>query len=460
MSFQRLIGMLVVTGVLALVTSPATASPPAAVQCGQTLTHSVKLKADLVDCPGDGLILGAAGITVDLNGHTIDGVRASGCDRPFRERLSGVRNDGGYDDVTVENGTVQQFDNGVSAGSDSAGMSDSHIHDLALRDDRFAGVSLGSGAGAAATARNRVEHNLVAGTPCGAGLDLNTGQANQFTDNRVDGADTGIGLCCGELTDANVAAGNRVSHTTDLGILVFASGAAKIVGNDLSDIGGDPAIALFADNSGSQVQRNTITRAHGAGIVVGACPECEGEAALTPTGIDVSRNALAQTADGIILVLTNHDVVSGNTVSGAGTFGDPQTSGIGIAVVDSSDNLVRRNLVTGNRGPGIGVGDPPEFNPAGPVQGNVLKGNFAARNGGDGILVNPIAHDTTLTRNVAHHNAADGIHVLSPSTLLRRNIANGNGALGIEAVAGVTDAGGNLAHGNGNPAQCTGVVCG
>src|SRR5580765_5255056 len=43
------------------------------VSCGQTLKASVRLAGDLVDCPATGLIIGADNITVDLNGHTIDG---------------------------------------------------------------------------------------------------------------------------------------------------------------------------------------------------------------------------------------------------------------------------------------------------------------------------------------------------------------------------------------------------
>ena len=55
-------------GALALVAAlagPAAALTPAAGHCGQTLTPSVTLQADLVDCPGAGLVFGADGITVD-----------------------------------------------------------------------------------------------------------------------------------------------------------------------------------------------------------------------------------------------------------------------------------------------------------------------------------------------------------------------------------------------------------
>src|SRR5690348_15511399 len=89
---------------LALGTSQALASQ---VNCGDTLTQSTKLDHDLVNCPGDGIVIGAHNITLDLNGHTIDG---SG----FPPGSSnGVDDSGGFDNVTIENGTITGFRNGV-----------------------------------------------------------------------------------------------------------------------------------------------------------------------------------------------------------------------------------------------------------------------------------------------------------------------------------------------------------
>ncbi len=43
-----------------------------AVVCGQTLSSNTTVANDLTNC-ADGIKIGAAGITVNLNGHTIDG---------------------------------------------------------------------------------------------------------------------------------------------------------------------------------------------------------------------------------------------------------------------------------------------------------------------------------------------------------------------------------------------------
>jgi hypothetical protein len=72
--------------------------------CGSTVTHSVTLTADM-SCPASsGILVGKSGITVNLNGHTIAG--------PTSGTYYGVY-DSGYARVTIENGTVQNFYDGV-----------------------------------------------------------------------------------------------------------------------------------------------------------------------------------------------------------------------------------------------------------------------------------------------------------------------------------------------------------
>ncbi len=85
---------------ITLLAPSATASPLQIATCGVTATMDVKVVADL-NCSDVGIIVGKSGITVDLNGHTVKGSRT-----PSK---NGVDNDGGFDDVTVQNGAVEKF---------------------------------------------------------------------------------------------------------------------------------------------------------------------------------------------------------------------------------------------------------------------------------------------------------------------------------------------------------------
>jgi hypothetical protein len=50
--------------------------------CGETITTDTTLHTDLLNCKNHGIVIGADGITLDLNGHLIDGdaTPAAGCD--------------------------------------------------------------------------------------------------------------------------------------------------------------------------------------------------------------------------------------------------------------------------------------------------------------------------------------------------------------------------------------------
>jgi parallel beta-helix repeat protein len=83
------------------------------VSCGDTITADTTLDTDLVDCPNNGIVIGADDITLDLNGHTIDGdgTEFAGCAKDEFCDV-GVLNRG-HDGVTVTHGSVRQFVVGV-----------------------------------------------------------------------------------------------------------------------------------------------------------------------------------------------------------------------------------------------------------------------------------------------------------------------------------------------------------
>jgi hypothetical protein len=93
----------VVVGLLGLGAVPALATN---VTCGEVITQDTRLDNDLPNCPpeenaGAAIVIGADDVTLDLNGHTIG---------PGGEILSrGIDNEGGYDRLTVKDGTVTGY---------------------------------------------------------------------------------------------------------------------------------------------------------------------------------------------------------------------------------------------------------------------------------------------------------------------------------------------------------------
>ena len=101
-----LISAFAVAGLMALGGDRALAKQ---VKCGDTITTDTTLHNDLVDCPSNGIVIGADDITLDLNGHKVigDGEPFTPC--PGEEFCDiGLLNDG-HDGVTVRDGSVRGF---------------------------------------------------------------------------------------------------------------------------------------------------------------------------------------------------------------------------------------------------------------------------------------------------------------------------------------------------------------
>jgi parallel beta-helix repeat protein len=435
------------TAVLALFASPAPAKPtPNTVQCGQTLTHSVRMTRDLIDCPGDGLVIGAPGITVDLNGHTIDGTvtQLQDCNNVSPRGVAGISNAGGYDGLTIQNGTLQQFFSGFSAGADTTGMADSRLLDLIARDNRFFGITMGSAQ--RLNNGNRIEHNVAYGNGCREGIALNNAHANHVADNRVHNNGGGIAICC---SDDNVVEHNSVWDNSVVGIgVVFGDDSHNVIRQNRVTGNGDIGI-LVALQEGEQrnvVEENAVSGSTFAGILLDDA-----------NANQVSANRLANNGDGII-VFGNRNRIASNSITD--TLGCQEGCGFGISLEGGADNLIANNAVARTLRDGIRVA---AFEPDIPTTDSVVRGNLVRNAGVDGLSVATegvgSVTGTLLERNLALRSGDDGIDVESALTTLTRNLALHNTDLGIEAVPAVTDGGGNQAHRNGNPAQCSGVPC-
>jgi hypothetical protein len=83
----------------------------ATLACGARITTDTRLDNDLTDCPEDGIRVGASDITLDLNGHTIDGDASGG---GYGVTWFDELNNDSHSGITVRNGEVREFSVGIS----------------------------------------------------------------------------------------------------------------------------------------------------------------------------------------------------------------------------------------------------------------------------------------------------------------------------------------------------------
>jgi parallel beta-helix repeat protein len=389
-------------------TGPVEARTPLA--CGTTITVDTTLHADLVGCPDTGLVIGADDITLDLNGHSIegDGRTVSSC--PVgRDCDVGVENRSGHREVTVEGGSVRQFAIGVLIGE---GAVHDRVQDMATSTNSDFGI--------------------VASRSTGTVLEWNA-----MTDNGTSG------LVVSESPRTRIRH-NTVSGSHGYGIALFGVDDSNIDRNTLRN--SDHGILCDACRRDA-INRNVVTHSGGSSIDIG-----DGAA-----DNQIQHNRLTDNGDGIIITNGHDNLIRRNDVTGTGFFGFPDTGGFGLILDGSSRTTISRNRITGGRGPAVLV---TSLDSPSPSTDNVVSRNIVASTLADGIAVDHGATGSLVLGNVASRNGDDGIDVDgAPATTVSRNITNRNRDLGIEAGAGAHDGGRNHATRNGDPAQCTGVTC-
>jgi parallel beta-helix repeat protein len=444
----------------------AVAPPIAAaggIDCGDTLTEDTTLESDLVGCPADGLLIGADGITLDLNGHSISGPGTTDI------RFDGVDNSAGHDGVTIKNGVIQNFADGVFL---DGGASDGRMHGLAITgtlagievlnssENMIAGNTLSEninfGIIVIESSGNRIVRNTIAGNGVAsarveaAGILLAQGSSDTvIKENRLSGNHDGVQILG---SNANRIVDDSIRGNLGFGVIVGESSGNEIVRNAIARNGADGILLRSSDRG--RIAGNTLTANDNAGIQL---PLSE--------RIKILENSIVNSTFGM-LVSGPHNRIARNTVSGSDQ--------IAINLADDANVAVRNTLVDNEFGLFVGF-------PFGDLRahGSVVLQNegrsnavaIAVKNAVDtrvehnltnrntiGITVSE-SRRTLVKENSAKRNNEDGIFVLAALTTLTRNIANANGDLGIEAPVGVTDGGGNRARRNGDPRQCVNVTC-
>ena len=272
--------LLVFAAVTALGAGQAGAGPTTVV-CGQVITQSTHVGNDLTNCPGDGLVIGADNVKLDLGGHLIDG------DAINAPTDDGIDNRGGFDNVKIVHGTIQQFHQGVqligatnnklehlkvTGNSDGIHLSGSDTNKIAHND------VWGSGSSAivliTGSDGNKVDHNRAHDNPAW-GITQDASNGNTYSHNKVynnniagiepfnstnlrldhnDAKHNTVGI---ELynTDASVLNDNHVRSNTGDGIHSFVGSTGNTFRKNHADRNGDDGLDI-ADAG------NTITKNH------------------------------------------------------------------------------------------------------------------------------------------------------------------------------------------------------
>ena len=181
--------------------------------CGQVIKQSVKLTANL-DCKTDGIIVGADGITIDLNGFTLSGPG----EKSSKVGIMFADNDG----VTVQGpGTIQKF----QAGALFSGGEDNKISRVTFTENEIAVFETGSknvviednlmfgnsiGVAAHSSSGSMLTTNLFKSNDL-AGVTLVNSASNELSMNTIQGSVNGIFLD-GQSTKNNVNSNNVLQN--------------------------------------------------------------------------------------------------------------------------------------------------------------------------------------------------------------------------------------------------------
>jgi large repetitive protein len=354
--------------VLAGVVASSGAEAASNVSCGDTITSDATLHRNLVNCPNNGIVIGADNVTVDLNYHTIDsdGTPAAGCDPDTEWCDIGVLNEA-HDGVSVVHGSVRQFDLGVVVGE----ARHNRLLDTSASRSRFSGMLVFD------SVRSVVQNSSIARN----GVHTDQAGISMFSSRRI-----------GILH-------NSIRDNGDIGLYDENLDRSRLIGNTFSR---HPEAGALVNGDGNLVAHNRFRR-DAVGVGIGGNDNV------------LRRNLVERSSDsGLQVGGGKHNLFAHNRVRDA-------RLGIDVASYGPvADTIVRRNHVRDAGEDGLIVRSVRKS-----LKRTQVRRNHVFHSGDDGIDVGSAS--TTLTGNRADRNADLGIAAKRGVTDGGGNQASGNG---------------------------------
>jgi parallel beta-helix repeat protein len=311
-------------------TADATPPPPAPtpataetiVHCGQVLTESTLVGNDLLGCMGEGLVIGAPNIVVDLNGHKITSglVLDPGAEEGM---FSGVRN-GSYTNVVIRNGIISGFGYGVTLGS---GTIYNIVEGMTFTNNFLAGVHLfdaDNGRVGNTIRNNHFDHNRETGITLISDSENSVVENNTFIGNgmsiylygasghRIEGnqisgvvlnplLDSDAGIVLEEGSNRNVMIDNDIADTGDAGIIIHMGSHDNRVEGGVMQRNGDAGV-IVDDSDRAHVSGATIHGQSDSGVSLGNSHNSvvrDNDLRFNPSGVSASNtnNLLVENND-------------------------------------------------------------------------------------------------------------------------------------------------------------------
>lgn len=343
--------------------SPAVTCPPAFVAksgpvmptCGMHVGASIKLGGDSPLCASmPGLIVDADGVTIDLNGHRLQGDRTAG----------NIGIDlGGHSHVTIKNGIVQGFDKGIYAATDTGVK----LVNVEVRDSLGDGAALSGSSGFTVTKSVFVSNG-------GNGLTLGDGTHDVKVSGTFAVANGGDGVAVRALNTTLTNITSTANAANGITVIPAASTAtiqsSTVAGNQQDGIRADAdQVAVSKTTVAGNLLDGVETRSSGAGVTLagnvadGNGGDGLGIHELSQANAMTKNTAIGNGGNGLFV----DSVVGATTVTG--NTADGNADGI---TVESATTTVAKNVADGNLDMGIDA-------PSGAIDGG---GNKARHNGG------------------------------------------------------------------------------